>query len=136
MYLVLWTLLLWKAGVNWKKYFHSRLQLLTNGFFGQELSEIRSDSINVWIFLRHKYLITAKAISIHCSKKNRRLIVYSSTDPRLTDYFLDVHLRAVLDFPLWHGPCLLVLCFPTVTFLCKKLHSMFFFGTDYHFFKI
>jgi hypothetical protein len=28
-------MLLWKAGYHWKKFFGSRQQLLTNGFFGQ-----------------------------------------------------------------------------------------------------
>ena len=32
---VLWLMILWKAGGSWKKYFGSRQALLTNGFFGQ-----------------------------------------------------------------------------------------------------
>ncbi|XP_023330406.1 ER membrane protein complex subunit 6 [Eurytemora carolleeae] len=43
---VLWLLMLWKAGVNWKKYFGSRQQLLTNGFFGQMFTYVL-----FWTFL-------------------------------------------------------------------------------------
>jgi len=44
--LVLWLMMLWKAGVNWKKYFVSRQQLLTNGFFGQMFTYVL-----FWTFL-------------------------------------------------------------------------------------
>ena len=43
---LLWLLILWKAGSSWKKYFGSRQSLLTNGFFGQMITYIL-----FWTFL-------------------------------------------------------------------------------------
>eukprot|EP00088_Acartia_fossae_P034881 TRINITY_DN35858_c0_g1_i16.p1 TRINITY_DN35858_c0_g1~~TRINITY_DN35858_c0_g1_i16.p1 ORF type:complete len:115 (-),score=27.23 TRINITY_DN35858_c0_g1_i16:453-797(-) len=43
---VLWLLILWEAGVNWKKYFGSRQNLLTNGFFSQMFTYVL-----FWTFL-------------------------------------------------------------------------------------
>merc|ERR1719184_680300 len=43
---VLWLMILWKAGSEWKKYFGSRQALLTNGFFGQMFTYVL-----FWTFL-------------------------------------------------------------------------------------
>jgi hypothetical protein len=42
----LWLMLLWKAGLHWNKFFGSRQQLLTNGFFGQMFTYVL-----FWTFL-------------------------------------------------------------------------------------
>ena len=43
---VLWLMILWKAGSSWKKYFGSRQSLLTSGFFGQMFTYVL-----FWTFL-------------------------------------------------------------------------------------
>jgi hypothetical protein len=43
---VLWLLVLWKAGASWHKFFGSRQALLTNGFFSQVLTYLL-----FWTFL-------------------------------------------------------------------------------------
>ena len=43
---VLWLMILWKAGSSWKKYFQSRQSLLTNGFFGHMFTYVL-----FWTFL-------------------------------------------------------------------------------------
>lgn len=43
---ILWLFLLAKAGIDWEKYFRSRMQLLTSGFFGGLITYIL-----FWTFL-------------------------------------------------------------------------------------
>ena len=43
---MLWLMILWKAGSSWRKYFGSRQSLLTNGFFGQMFTYVL-----FWTFL-------------------------------------------------------------------------------------
>merc|ERR1719422_764262 len=43
---ILWLLILYKAGRTWKKFFGSRQSLLTNGFFGQMFTYVL-----FWTFL-------------------------------------------------------------------------------------